>query len=150
RVTAGVGLVDEFLAALGTQIEGPDLSPAALFSVGRLLVDPARVLPPGSLLAAKFRVHSLLAEGRASVTLLVKHELLGRPFVAKILRPGTEGDLRDQIRRVAGLAQSPSLVVPTDLFTTVINDATGQPCELLCVVSPFVRGERLDRYLESA
>ena len=102
-------------------------------------------LPPGTLLAGKFRIERLLGAGAMGAVYAIEHELTHHKRALKLLHPDVV-QVPDIVRRflaeasAAGRAGSPHLVETFDAGTL----PTGEPY----VVMEMLTGETLGAVLE--
>ncbi len=105
--------------------------------------DP-RLLPPGTLLAGKFRIERLLGSGAMGAVYAIRHEITRHERALKLLHPEARM-VPDLVRRflneasAAGRAGNPHLVETFDAGTL----PTGEPY----VVMELLRGETLGQAL---
>jgi serine/threonine protein kinase len=104
-------------------------------------------LPPGTLLAGKFRIERLLGAGAMGAVYLIEHELTHHKRALKLLHPEVV-QVPDIVRRflaeasAAGRAGSPHLVETFDAGTL----PTGEPYVVMEMLSGETLGSLLERH----
>jgi tRNA A-37 threonylcarbamoyl transferase component Bud32 len=123
------------------------LSPTGLALLGRLLVDLPSLAKSKEALAGRYRLKSIIAQGKNSVTFRAVHEAINRQAVLKIVRPGAAANLAEALARIGKARGEPFLVHPIDYFQVPYRSVLNDPLQLDCIVYPFVSGRTLAAFL---
>ncbi len=102
-------------------------------------------LPPGTLIAKKYRVEKLLAAGGMGAVLRAHHEALDQPVAIKVMRPEL-ADRREAAQRFMREARAAAKIASD--YVARVTDVDTLPDDTPFMVMEYLDGRDLDALLE--